>query len=115
MTVGAVPSLVGSADVPHLVQRPRFPETQEKCNRERSVQMLDLWHPLVDVTLQSLKGGTHAIWTPPQILGLRTQLLRVLVFKGEPWLLLYLRSQAGSPVLFVSFPPPPFSPYLLQF
>lgn len=77
--------------------------------------MLDLWHPLVDVTLQSLKGGTHAIWTPPQILGLRTQLLRVLVFKGEPWLLLYLRSQAGSPVLFVSFPPPPFSPYLLQF
>lgn len=74
MTVGAVPSLVGSADVPHLVQRPRFPETQEKCNRERSVQMLDLWHPLVDVTLQSLKGGTHAIWTPPQILGLSGRL-----------------------------------------
>lgn len=31
------------------------------------------------------------------------QLLRVLVFKREPWLLLDLRSQAGSPVLFMSF------------
>lgn len=69
--------------------------------------MLDLWHSHVDVTLQSLKGGTHAIWTPPQILSLKAQLLRVLLFKGEPWLLLYLRSRAGSPVLFVSSPLPP--------
>lgn len=76
--------------------------------------MLDLWHPLVDVTLQSLKGGTHAIWTPPQILGLRTQLLRVLVFKGEPWLLLYLRSQPFFLLFSMSHPhtlplPPPLS------
>lgn len=70
VTLWAVPSLVGSADLPRSVQRPRLPETQEKCNRERSAQMLDLWHPHVDVTLQSLKGGTHAIWTPPQILSL---------------------------------------------
>lgn len=33
-----MPSLVGSADVQHPVQRPRLPETQEKCNRERSSQ-----------------------------------------------------------------------------